>query len=61
MNAHVNAHDMCIGIDLGLLIGKFHKFFTELSGCHTIVAGYYHFMFMCVAYNFIERSEWLIW
>ena len=31
---------------LGLLMGKFHRFLTDLSACHTIMAEYYHFTFL---------------
>ena len=31
---------------LGLLMGKIHQMFTELSACHTIMAGYYSLTFL---------------
>ena len=37
-------HIMCIIYALGLLMGKCHQFFTEISVRHMIVARYYHFM-----------------
>ena len=41
---------------LGLLIGKFRQFLTELSAHKTIMAGYYsHFMFLFKAKNIIYR------
>ena len=30
---------------MGLLMGKFHQFLTELSGRHMIMVGYFHFFF----------------
>ena len=35
-----------LGPGLGLLMGKFHQFLTELPAHHRIVAGYYHFTFL---------------
>ena len=32
--------------NLGILLGKFHQFLTELSACDVIMVGYYRFTFL---------------
>ena len=46
---------------LGLLMGKFHQFLTELSACDMIMAGFYNFTFLfdkaVLRSTFMEKLE----
>ena len=51
-----------VNTGLGLLIGKFHQFMTELSTCtsNMIMAGYYHFTFLfSLAYGTSNLQDWV--
>ena len=53
---------MCIDIlwrsGLGLLMGKFHQFLTDLSSHHTIMMGYYCFMFLFLTHNYFFFTKY---
>ena len=42
---------------MGLLMGKFRQFLTELSACDTIMAGDYHFTFLFICSRIVNVFE----